>query len=205
VLDSPLSYENTPLPEDYRPLPENPPSRPEPETEQQAEGMRTRAKPPPPARQSTGQAGRDQLFTRNEDEDEGTEQDTSLSVPDSPLSTENTPLPEDYQPLPENPPSRPEPETEQQAEGMGTRAKLPPPARESTGRAGRDQQKLPPARRSTGQEQGEETLENEDVVRVRRGTRRPNDDEWEEPLMERMKQLKGMTMTTSGTLFMRSC
>jgi hypothetical protein len=59
---------------------------------------------------------------KDEDEDEGTERDTSLSVPDTPLSTENTPLPEEYQPLPENPQSRPEPETEQQAEGMRTRA-----------------------------------------------------------------------------------
>jgi hypothetical protein len=183
VPDSPWSSENMPLPEDYRPWPENPPSRPEPETKQQAEGMRTRAKPPPLARESTGRVGRNQRVTRQEDEDEGTEQDTSLSGPVSPLSTENTPWPEDCQPLPENPQSRPEPETEQQAEGMRTRAKPPPPARESTGRAGRDQRKLPPARRSTGQ---------------------ANDDEWEEPLMERIKQLKGMTMATSGLLIMRS-
>jgi hypothetical protein len=110
-------------------------------------------------------------FIRNEDEDEGTEQDTLLAVPDSLVSTENTPWPEDYQPLPENLPSRPEPETEQQAEGMRTRAKPPPPARESTGRVGLDQRKLPPAQKSTGQDQGEETLENKYGVRVRRGTR----------------------------------
>jgi hypothetical protein len=80
--DTSLPTENTPLPEEYPPLPETPPSRPE--TEQQSEGMRTRAqargggearhipaartsrkgrslaKPPPPARESTGRAELDQ-------------------------------------------------------------------------------------------------------------------------------------------------
>jgi hypothetical protein len=172
VPDWPWAAENAPLPGDYRPWPGNPPARPEPETKQQAEGMRTLAKPTPPACESTGRAGRNQCVTQKEDEDKG-----------SPLSTEDTPLPADYQPVPENPPPRPEPETEQQAEGMRSPARPPPPARESTGRAGRGQRKLAPDRRSA---------------------RQANDNEWEEPLMVRIKQLKGMTMETSGSLIMRS-
>jgi hypothetical protein len=98
---------------------------------------------------------------QDEEEDEGTERDTSLPVPDTPLPTEDTPAPEEYPPLPETPPSMPA--TEQQSEGMRTRAqargggkarhipaartsrqgrslaKPPPPARESTGRAGLDE------------------------------------------------------------------
>jgi hypothetical protein len=135
------------------------------------------------------------------------------------------------------------PETEQQSEGMRTRAqtrgggkarhipaartsrqgrslaKPPPPARESTGRAGLDQRKLPPACESTGQDQEEQALEDEDKLMLRRGTLRPHgddeegqdgptkekrvfnrgewrkhDEEWEEPLVKRIKHLKEMTM-----------
>jgi hypothetical protein len=178
---------------------------------------------------------------QDEEEDEGTERDTSLPVPDTPLPTEDTPLTEEYPPLPETPPLMPE--TEQQSEGMMTRAqargggkarhipaartsrqgrslaKPPPPARESTGRAGQDQQELPPARESTGQDQEEQAREDKDELMLRRGTlqphgddkevqdgpteekrvfnrgeRREHDDEWEEPLLKRIKHLKEMTM-----------
>jgi hypothetical protein len=57
---------------------------------------------------------------QEEEEDEGTERDTSLPVPDTPLPTEETPLPEEYLPLPETPPSMPE--TQPLSEGMMTRA-----------------------------------------------------------------------------------
>jgi hypothetical protein len=57
---------------------------------------------------------------QDEEDDEGTERDTSLPMQDTPLPTKNTPFPEEYPPLPETPPSRPE--AEQQSEGMRTRA-----------------------------------------------------------------------------------
>jgi hypothetical protein len=57
---------------------------------------------------------------QEEEEDEGTERDTSLPVPDTPLPSEETPLPEEYPPLPETSP--PMPETPPQSEGMMTRA-----------------------------------------------------------------------------------
>jgi hypothetical protein len=50
VPDWPWSAENAPLPGDYRPWPENPPPKPEQGTKQQAEEMRSPARPPPPAR-----------------------------------------------------------------------------------------------------------------------------------------------------------
>jgi hypothetical protein len=130
------------------------------------------------------------------------------------------------------------PETEQLSEGMTTRAqarsggktrhipaartsrhgkslaKPPPPACESTGRAGTDQEELPPARESTGQDQEGQALEDKDELMARRGRLRPHgndeedqdgpteekrvfnrgerrehDDEWEEPLLKRIKHL----------------
>jgi hypothetical protein len=55
-------------------------------------------------------------------------------------------------------------------------AKTPPPARESTGRAGQERQGLPPARKSTGQDLEEQALEDEDELMLRRGTLRPHGD-----------------------------
>jgi hypothetical protein len=97
----------------------------------------------------------------------------------SPWSTEDTPRPADYQPLPENPSPKPEPETEQQVDWSRSPARPPPPACESKGRAGQGQRKL---------------------VTDQRSARQANDNEWKEPLTVRIKQLKGMTMETIGSL-----
>jgi hypothetical protein len=139
---------------------------------------------------------------QDEEEDEGSGRGTSLPVQDTPLLTEDTPAPEEYPPLPKKTPSMPE--TEQQSEGMRTRAQArgggkarhipaartsrqgkslanpPPLAHESTGLAGLDLQKLPPPRESTGQDQEEQALEDEDELMLRRGTLRPHGDDEED-------------------------
>jgi hypothetical protein len=176
-----------------------------------------------------------------EEESEDAEGDTPLLGQETPLSYGETPLPVGYPPLPETPP--PLPETPPQSEGMmtraqargggklkhvptartsrqlGLRAKPPPPARESTGRAGQERQGLPPARESTEQDQEQQGLEEEDKLMLRqgllrphaddedgqdgpteekrvynRGERREHDAEWEEPLIKRIRHLKEMTM-----------
>jgi hypothetical protein len=156
------------------------PPRPGPQTNQQT-----------PSEEYDSEEGEDDELPevdlgQDKEEDEGTERDTSLPVPDTPLPTEETPLPEEYPPLPETP--QPMPETPPQSEGMMTRAqargggeaihlpagrtsrqgrslaKPPPPARKSTGRAGQEQQGLPPARESTGQDQEGQALEDEDKL-----------------------------------------
>jgi hypothetical protein len=149
---------------------------------------------------------------------EGTEQYTPLPTQDTPLPTKNLPLPEEYPPLLETPPPRQEPEkqsegrrTRAQARGGGkgrrrpaartsrqgrSQAKPPPPARESTGRAERNQRKLPPARESTGQDREEQARENEDELMLRR--------EWEETLLKRIKHLKEMAMTAEAALSVMS-
>jgi hypothetical protein len=98
-----------------------------------------------------------------------------------------------------------------------------PPARESTGRAGQEQQGLLPARESTGQDQERTGLEDEDELMLRRGTLRPHgedeegqegpteekrvynrgerrkhDDEWEKPLLKRIKHLRELTMRSEA-------
>jgi hypothetical protein len=101
----------------------------------------------------------------------------------------------------------------------GRLANPPPPARESTGRAGQERIGLPPARESTGLDQEQQGLEDEDELMLRRGMLRPHgddeegqdgpteekrvynrverrehDEEWEEPLLKRIKHLKELTM-----------
>jgi hypothetical protein len=180
----------------------------------------------------------------SEDADQDTllpDQETPLPDQETPLSDGETPLPIGYQLLTETP--APLPETTPQSEGMMTRAQAkgggelkhvpearatrqlghlarpPPPARESTGRAGQEHQGRPPARESTGQDQEQQGLEDDDQLMLRRGLLRPHaedkdgqdgptedkrvynrgelcehDAEWEEPLLKRIKHLKEMTM-----------
>jgi hypothetical protein len=103
-------------------------------------------------------------------------------------------------------------------------AKPPPPARESTGRAGTNQEELQPARESTGQDQEGEALEDEDELMARRGRLRPHsddeeeqdgptevkrvfnrrkrrehDDEREEPLLKRIKHVMERGMRAEAT------
>jgi hypothetical protein len=137
---------------------------------------------------------------------------------EGPLPAKNSSLQEEYPPLPKTTTPRQEPEkqsegirTQAQAQGEGKRrrrpaagtsrrqrsqAKPPPPARESTGRAERDQRKLPPARESTGQDREEQGLEKEDGLMLRR--------EWEETVLKWIKHLKEVAMTAEDALSVMS-
>jgi hypothetical protein len=116
-----------------------------------------------------------------EEEGEDAGRDTPLPVQVTPLPDGETLLPVGYPPLAETPP--PLPETPSQSEGMMTRAqakggggglrhvpaartsrqlghlaKPPPPACESTGRAGQERQGQPPTCKSMGQDQEQQGL-----------------------------------------------
>jgi hypothetical protein len=138
------------------------------------------------------------------------------------------------EPFPETPPQSEGMMTRAQAKGggglrhvpgaratrqLGHLARPPPPARESTERAGQEHQGLPPARESTGQDQEQQGLEDDDELMLRRGLLQPHakyddgqdgptdekrvynrgelrehDAKWEEPLLKQIKHLKEMTM-----------